>query len=125
MATRPDADKLIGSFIPTTWVESTQVRMSCYTQLAATLTLDDVDDLERQWIDRFGKLPRQARNLLICHKIKILATRRHISTVEISGQKLLLTRNNNYITLDNRFPRLQKIKPTDKLYETLRFLQEM
>ena len=125
MATRPDADKLIGSFIPTAWVESTQVRMSCYTQLAATLTLDDVDDLERQWIDRFGKLPRQARNLLICHKIKILATRRHITAVEISGQKLLLTRNNNYITLDNRFPRLQKIKPTDKLYETLRFLQEM
>ena len=125
MATRADADKLIGAYIPSLWVENTQTRMSCYTQMAKALTIDDVDDLERQWIDRFGKLPRQARNLLLCHKIKILATRRHITAVEISGQKLLLTRNNDYITLDRRFPRLQKIKPTDKLYEALRFLQEM
>lgn len=125
MATRPDAAKLIGAFIPSTWVESTQTRMSCYTQLAAALSEDDVDDLERQWIDRFGKLPREARHLLLCHKIKILATRRHISSVEISGQKLMLTRNNDYITIDRRFPRLQKVKPTDKLYEVLRFLVEM
>ncbi len=125
MATRADAAKLIGAYIPSLWIENTQTRMSCYTQLAKALTIDDVDDLERQWIDRFGKLPRQARHLLLCHKIKILATRRHISAVEISGQKLMLTRNNDYITLDRRFPRLQKIKPTDKLYEALRFLQEM
>ena len=125
MATRTDADKLIGAYIPSLWVENTQMRMNCYTQLAKALTTDNVDDLERQWIDRFGKLPRQARNLLLCHKIKILATRRHITSVEISGQKLMLMRNNDYITLDRRFPRLQKIKPTDKLYETLRFLQEM
>ena len=125
MSTRTDADKLIGAYIPAAWVESTQTRMSCYTQLAKALTTDDVDDLERQWTDRFGKLPKQARHLLICQKIKIMATRHHISHVEISAQKLLLTRNNDYITLDRRFPRLTKTKPTDKLYETLRFLQEM
>ncbi len=125
MSTRADADKLIGAYVPAAWVESTQTRMSCYTQLAKAMTPDDVDDIERQWADRFGKLPREARNLLICHKIKILATRRMITQVEISAQKLLLTRNNDYITLDRRFPRLTKVRPTDKLYETLRFLQEM
>lgn len=125
LSTRADADKLIGAFIPEAWVESTQSRMSCYTQLAKALTEDDVDDLERQWTDRFGVLPRQARNLLIAHKIKIIATRRNISTVEISGQKLLLTRNKDYILLDRRFPRLNKIRPSDKLREALRFLREM
>ena len=125
MSTRADADKLIGAYIPASWVESTQNRMACYTRLAKALTTDDTDDLEREWIDRYGKLPAQARNLLICHKIKILASRRNISQVEISGQKLMLTRNNDYILLNKRFPRLQKIKPTDKLYETLKFLREM
>ncbi len=125
LSTRADADKLIGAFIPEAWVESTQSRMSCYTQLAKALTEDDVDDLERQWTDRFGVLPRQARNLLIAHKIKIIATRRNISTVEISGQKLLLTRNKDYILLDRRFPRLNKIRPSDKLREALKFLREM
>ena len=125
MATRADAAKLIGAYIPAAWVESTQTRMACYTQLAKALTPDDVDDVERQWADRFGKLPREAKNLLLSQKIKIQATQRHIAAVEICGQKLLLTRNNDYITLDRRFPRLQKIKPTDKLFETLKFLQEM
>ena len=125
LSTRPDADKLIGAFIPEAWVESTRSRMACYTQLAKALTPDDVDDLERQWIDRFGPLPRAARNLLIAHKIKILASRRNISAVEISGQKLMLTRNKDYILLDRRFPRLTKIRPSDKLREALRFLQEM
>ncbi|MBR7109977.1 MAG: transcription-repair coupling factor, partial [Akkermansia sp.] len=125
MATRADAAKLIGAYIPSAWVESTQTRMACYTQLAKALTPDDVDDVERQWADRFGKLPREAKNLLLSQKIKIQATQRHIAAVEICGQKLLLTRNNDYITLDRRFPRLQKIKPTDKLFETLKFLQEM
>ena len=124
-STRPDADKLIGAFIPEAWVESTQTRMACYTMLAKALTEDDVDDLERQWIDRFGPLPKQARHLLIAHKIKIVASRRNISNVEISGQKLMLTRNKDYILLDRRFPRLTKIRPADKLRETLKFLQEM
>ncbi len=125
LSTRPDADKLIGAFIPEAWVESTQTRMACYTLLAKALTEDDVDDLERQWIDRFGPLPKQARHLLLAHKIKILASRRNISQVEISGQKLMLTRNKDYILLDRRFPRLSKIHPADKLRETLRFLQDM
>ncbi len=125
LSTRPNADKLIGAFIPEAWVESTQTRMACYTQLAKAQTEEDVDDLERQWIDRFGPLPRQARHLLIAHKIKLIASRRNISNVEISGQKLMLTRNKDYILLDRRFPRLAKIRPADKLRETLKFLQEM
>ena len=47
-----DADKLIGAYIPSSWVESTQNRMACYTRLAKALTTDDTDDLEREWIDR-------------------------------------------------------------------------
>lgn len=125
MNMRDDARHLIGAFIPAAWVESPQSRMACYTQLAKTLTTDDVDDLERQWRDRFGILPREARHLLLYHKIRILASRKHISMLEIRGQKLMLTRNNDYILIDRRFPRLQKTKPADKLEETLRLLRQM
>ena len=69
------------------------------------LPTDDVDDLDRQWRDRFGPLPREVAHLLTVHKIRILATRRNISQVEISGQKLMLTRNNDYILDNNIGPR--------------------
>ncbi len=126
MATRQDArDKLIGAFIPSGYMDSTSLRMSAYTQLAKACTTDEVDELERGWIDRFGKSPRELRHLLTLHKIKILASRRNISQVEIAGQKLMLTRNNDYILTNKRFPRLQKIRPADKLAETLRLLESM
>jgi hypothetical protein len=37
----------------------------------------------------------------------------------------MLTRNNDYILDNKRFPRLQKIKPADKLREALHMLQTM
>ncbi len=126
MATREDAkEKLIGAFIPSGYMDSTRLRMNAYTQLAKAFTTDEVDVLEREWQDRFGKPPRELRHLLILHKIKLLASRRNISQVEISGQKLMLTRNNDYILTNKRFPRLVKTRPADKLAEALRMLESM
>lgn len=125
MATRADAASLIGAYLPAAYIESTKTRMSAYTQLARAATTGDVDDLERQWLDRFGPLPREARHLLTVQKIRILATRRNISNVEISGQKLMLTRNKDYILVDKRFPRLIKLKPADRLKEAQLMLEKM
>ena len=120
-----DADKLLGAYLPASYMESTKTRMEAYTQLARVCTTDDVDDLERQWRDRFGPLPHEVAHLLTVHKIRILATRRNITNVEISGQKLMLTRNNDYILDNKRVPRLQKIKSADKLREALHLLRCM
>ena len=125
MATRSDADTLIGAFLPSSYMESTRMRMAAYTQLAQATTTEDIDDLERDWHDRFGRLPREARHLLTVQKIRILATRRNISQVEISGQKLMLTRNKDYILDNKRFPRLTKVRPADKLTETLGLLRAL
>ncbi len=117
-----DQASSLGAYIPTHYISSTQTRMSIYTQLARAMTLDDIDDCERQWIDRFGAIPAEAQHLLLVHKIKIIASRARISDLEISGQKLMLTRHGDYILIDKRFPRLRSIPPLDKLKETLRLL---
>lgn len=125
MATRADANALLGAYIPSTYVQDTRSRMECYTRLAQALSDKDLDALANQWKDRFGPLPSEALNLLLLQKIKILASQRHISMVEISGQKLMLMRNNDYILINRRFPRLQKKKPEDKLAETWSLLSSM
>ena len=125
MATRADADSLIGAYVPASYMESTRMRMAAYTQLAQATSTEAIDDLERDWHDRFGRLPREARHLLTVQKIRILATRHNISQVEISGQKLMLTRNKDYILDNKRFPRLTKLRPVDKLTETLGMLRAL
>ncbi|MCI7004121.1 MAG: transcription-repair coupling factor [Akkermansia muciniphila] len=114
---------LLGAFLPAAYMESPRARMAAYAELAKTTSTDEVDELALRWKDRFGPLPRPANTLLSVHKIKILASRRRIASVEFLGQKLLLTRNGNYITFNNHFPRLSATKPTDKLKETIRLLE--
>ena len=113
----------IGAYIPPGYMDSTRMRIGGYKSLANTQTPADVDELECQWIDRFGALPAEARALLLCQKIKIAASHSMVSQVEIAGQKLMLTRNRDYILLNKRFPRLKKTRPLDKLKETLAFLE--
>ncbi len=115
----------IGAYLPSYYMESAQMRISAYTQLARSMHTGDVDDCERAWADRFGKLPREAQNLLLVHKIKIMASRVNISDVEVSAQKLMLTRRGDYILIDKRFPRLKAMKPQDKLRECLRLLEKI
>ena len=99
--------------------------MECYTQLAQATTVQGLDDLASQWVDRYGPLPREVQHLMVLQKIKVIASQRHISMVEISGQKLMLTRNNDYILLNRRFPRLQKRQPAEKLTEAWQMLASM
>lgn len=125
MATLKDTHNLIGAFIPSTYVQDTRSRMECYTRLAQATSIEEIDKLMDQWKDRFGSQPSEINHLLLLQKIKIVASQLNISTVEISGQKLMLTRNNDYILLNRRFPRLQKKKPFDKLAEAWHLLTSM
>lgn len=125
MSTRADANSYLGAYIPSSYVRDTRSRMECYTRLAQAASEKDLDDLANQWKDRFGPLPSEALHLILVQKIKILASQRHISMVEISGQKLMLMRNNDYILIQRRFPRLQKKHPADKLAETWNLLSSM
>ena len=122
---RSDAASSIGAYIPASYMESTSLRMAAYTQLARVSNTDEIDEIEHGWNDRFSKLPAEARHLLLMHKVRVIASAARISQVEISAQKLMLTRNNDYILIDKRFPRLSKTKPSDKLREALQMLQRL
>ena len=118
-------DSALGAYIPSSYIDSVQVRMACYTALAQAGSMGEIERLQHAWRDRFGKLPIQVHHLMLLQKIRILAAHRGVSVVEIIGQKLLLTRNSEYILLDKRFPRLQKKKPAEQLEEVYRMLSNM
>ncbi|MBT9450214.1 transcription-repair coupling factor [Akkermansia glycaniphila] len=113
---------IIGAYLPAAYMESTRTRIAAYKDLANATHLNDLGQLQKHWIDRFGSLPAEAENLLQCQRIKLLASRANIAQVEIVGQKLMLTRNRDYILLEGRFPRLKKLHPVDKLREVLELL---
>jgi transcription-repair coupling factor (superfamily II helicase) len=117
---------LVPAFLPAAWLEDTQIRIGAYRELAEAVTEKSVDALEHAWRDRFGRLPDAASNLLQIARIKALAARERIASVEISGQRLMLHRNGDYILLEGRrFPRLKADGPAGKFAETLSLLRTL
>lgn len=115
----------IGAFIPTNYIEDSRQRIDAYKNLANASEQRDIDALAAGFRDRFGPLPEALDNLLLCQKIKILASKAQISIVEINAARLMLTRNGDFILLNGKFPRLQKVSPLAKLKEAHGLLEKL
>ena len=112
------------AFIPTSYLSDAKLRIHAYRELAEANTPKAIDTLEKNWIDRHGRLPEPVKNLLTIARIKAEAAVNNVSSVEISGQRLMLQRNGSPILMDgSRYPRLTKTKPPEMLAEALEMLR--
>jgi transcription-repair coupling factor (superfamily II helicase) len=116
---------IIGAYVPISYMADSKSRIEAYKELARAQNTKEIDAIEIRWRDRFGILPDAVSNLLICQKIKILASQNHISQVEVSEQRLMLSRNGDYILLSGKFPRLTSSRPIAKLKEVLSMLETL
>jgi transcription-repair coupling factor (superfamily II helicase) len=72
--------------------------------------------------DRFGPPPPALLLLLQISELKVFASERGISLVEVKEDKLMLTRNNDFIMVGSKFPRLTKKDAAGRLKEIRRLL---
>lgn len=76
---------LIGSFyIPTDYIPHQQERISLYRKISSAGSLDEVDKMEEEFADRFGKLPGNVERILMWARIRILSEKAGISKVKES-----------------------------------------
>lgn len=121
---REDPKLVLPAFLPAAWLEETKVRITAYREISEAGTEKALNALEISWRDRFGRIPDAAARLIEITRIKSLAAAEGIASVEISGQRLMLHRNGDYILLEGRrFPRLQSASPQGKLAEASTLLK--
>jgi transcription-repair coupling factor (superfamily II helicase) len=60
--------------------------------------------------------------MLLVGEVKVLAAERDITVVEVQDDKLMLTRNNDYLMVDGKFPRLTKKQAGARLKEIKKLL---
>jgi len=73
----------------------------------------------------FGPLPPPVELLLELSLLKVLASEKGISGIETKEDKLMLMRNNDYVMLGGKFPRLTKNAPKARLGEIRRFMRAL
>ncbi|HXC37024.1 MAG TPA: transcription-repair coupling factor [Candidatus Acidoferrales bacterium] len=108
--------------LPHSYAPDPRHRIDIYRKLAQANEPSALKNLEKELRDRFGPPPPPVEMLLQIAELKILASDKSVTAIEVSNDKLMLTRNNDYITLGGKFPRLTKKEAKGRIKEIKKLL---
>jgi transcription-repair coupling factor (superfamily II helicase) len=108
--------------LPHNYVTEPQHRIEIYRKLAQANDKSALEGLQKELRDRFGPLPPPVELLLQVAELKILASGKSVTVIEVREDKLMLTRHGDFITLGGKFPRLVKKDARARLKEIKRLL---
>ena len=118
----PTAKSSPHASLPHNYVTEPQHRIEIYRKLAQATDKPALDALQKELRDRFGPLPPPVELLLAVGELKILASEKAVTAIEVEEDKLKITRHNDFITLGGKFPRLTKKEAKARLKEIKRLL---
>jgi transcription-repair coupling factor (superfamily II helicase) len=108
--------------LPHNYAPESQHRIEIYRKLAQAEDKAALAELTQELRDRFGPPPPGVELLLAVTELKILAGEKGVTSLEVEGDKLKLTRHNDLITLGGKFPRLMKQEVKARLKEIKKLL---
>jgi len=114
-----------GAFLPEEYLPESKLRIEAHRSLASAPDLASLEKLRDAWRDRFGPLPLEVSNLLMLERIRRAAAAKGITKVETRAERLMMTRQGDFLLIGHRFPRLTASRPASKLSEILRFLEAL
>jgi transcription-repair coupling factor (superfamily II helicase) len=108
--------------IPFNYISDARQRIEVYRKLAQATDKPALEGLRKELRDRFGPVPAALELLLQIGELKILAADRNITVIEVKDDKLMFTRNNDYVMIGSKFPRLTKEDAPPRLKEIKKLL---
>ena len=108
--------------LPHNYVTEPHHRIEIYRKLAQATDKAALDALQKELRDRFGPLPPPVELLLAVGELKILASEKNVTSIEVEEDRLKLIRAGDFIQLGGKFPRLTKKEAKARLKEIKRLL---
>lgn len=110
--------------IPISYIEDETIRVRTYRRIAAMNRTEEPKAMRVEMKDRFGPLPEPMQRLLLLAELRIVATGLNIRKIEVSGEKVIMTRAGDYIMPDKKFPRLPPGGTTERLEKLLNIVRK-
>jgi transcription-repair coupling factor (superfamily II helicase) len=111
------------AFIPASYMGDTGWRVAAYRELAELETVDEWEKLRARWKDRYGRWPESVELLLIYNRCRINGLTGNFTRIETQSEKLMLTRNGDFVMVGSKFPRLTASTAKAKLLEIEKWLK--
>ncbi len=71
----------VSSYIPDEYIESSDIKISIYQDIALCKNEDEILDVTDEIIDRFGTMPKEVENLLEIARIKNMCKEKNINKI--------------------------------------------
>ncbi|HOY58172.1 MAG TPA: transcription-repair coupling factor [Verrucomicrobiota bacterium] len=113
----PHGSRSASACLPLRYVPEPHHRIEMYRKLAQVTDKAGLDAVRSELRDRFGPLPPAVELLVQVSALKILAADRGLDAMETRDDRLMLTRNGQFIQVGGRFPRLTKRTAAARLNE--------
>ncbi|MCR4716452.1 MAG: transcription-repair coupling factor [Lachnospiraceae bacterium] len=119
-------DVKISAYIPSSYVGSEFQKLELYKRIANIASLDDLEDMLDELVDRYGEPPLEVKNLLDISLVKSEATERYITKFNYESGTIIVTFHNSapldIAKVDETFKRISgRIKISDKKIPSLIF----
>ena len=90
-AIEPELNIQLSAFLPDAFIPDTDQRLIAYKRLATITEESEIDELAKEWRDRYGQFPVSARSLILLAKTRLLARRVGLVRVDEDGESFALT----------------------------------
>ncbi|HLQ97616.1 MAG TPA: transcription-repair coupling factor [Candidatus Dormibacteraeota bacterium] len=86
----PEINLDIDAYIPDSYIKDEKQKIDMYKQFQIIQSMDDVEDLKDELIDRFGDIPDEVEHLFSVAIIKMYATREKVESINEHNKKIEL-----------------------------------
>jgi transcription-repair coupling factor (superfamily II helicase) len=80
----------VPALLPASYCSDVHERLSLYKRLADAESVERLDELREELVDRFGELPDAARALLECHRVRLAARPLGVARVDATHEAVQL-----------------------------------
>ena len=83
-------DLPLPAYLPTDWIPEMALRLQLYRRIANIKSVDEIDLMRQELIDRFGSLPSAVEGLLYQIRVKVMAQTVRATHVMLPRQHILI-----------------------------------
>lgn len=114
----PSVNLNSSAFIPETFIEDLTLRLSVYRRISNARSQENIEDLEAEITERFGKLPEEVKRLMDIMRLKTIARQLLVASISEGKERVRLV-----FSQDTSVPP-EKITGLHKTVPGIRFLKD-
>lgn len=87
----PELNLAIDAYIPEHYISDGKQKINMYKRFQAAESIDTLEDIQEELVDRFGDYPEEVANLIHLTKIRAIAKQQRVENIREIKQKIVLT----------------------------------